>query len=76
MNLFNLVPERRTRTNGWTCYSEKSKVKIRWNFLTIRMINHWVISLPPGVLGAPLLEVFKERLNSPKPLVWPGHELK
>ena len=58
INLFSIAPEDRTRTNGW-----KSKLELRRNFLTVRTIKQWKF-LTPSVVGAPLLEVFKKRLDS------------
>ena len=41
----------------------RSSLEIRRNFLMVRTIKQWN-SLPPDVVGAPSLEVFKKRLDS------------
>ncbi|ETE57977.1 Cyclic nucleotide-gated cation channel beta-1, partial [Ophiophagus hannah] len=64
--LFSKVPEGRTRSNRWKLIKERSNLELRRNFLTGRTINPWNC-LPPEVVGASSLEVFKKRLNSPLP---------
>ena len=59
IDLFSVAPEGRTRTNGWKIVRGKSNLEIRRNFLTMRTIKQWN-SLPPNVVGAPSLEVFKK----------------
>ena len=63
IDLFSIVPEVRTRTNGWKLVRRRPNLEIRRNFLTVRTIKQWN-SLPPDVVAAPSLEVFKKRLDS------------
>ena len=63
IDLFSMAPEGRTRTKGWKVIRGRSNLEIRRNFLTVRMIQQWN-SLPPELVAAPSLEVFKKRLDS------------
>ena len=63
VKLFSKAPEGRTRSNGWKLIKERSNLELRRNFLTVRTINQWN-NLPPEVVNAPTLEVFKKRLDS------------
>uniref|UniRef100_A0A2D4PB09 Uncharacterized protein n=1 Tax=Micrurus surinamensis TaxID=129470 RepID=A0A2D4PB09_MICSU len=65
-NVFSKAPEDKTRSNGWKLNKERSKLRLRRNFLTVRTINQWTC-LSPEVLGAPTLEIFKKRLDSLAP---------
>ena len=63
VKLFSKAPGGRTRSNGWKLIKERSNLELRRNFLTVRTINLWN-SLPPEVVNAPTLEVFKKMLDS------------
>ena len=63
IDLFSIAPEGRTRTNRQKLIRGRYNLDIRRNFLTVRTIRQWN-SLPPDVVGAPLLEVLKKRLDS------------
>ena len=39
INLFSIVPEGRTRTNGWKLIRGRSNLEIRRNFLTVRTMK-------------------------------------
>ena len=63
IDLFSIIPEGRRRTNEWKLIRGRSTLEIRRNFLMVQTIKQWN-SLPPDVVGAPSLEVFKKRLDS------------
>ena len=72
INGFSMAPEGRTRTHGWKFNRGRSNLEIRRNFLRVRTVKQWS-SLPPDVVGAPSLEVFKKRLDSHLPgMLWAG----
>lgn len=63
MDLFSIMPEHRTRTNGWTFYRGRTKLGIGRNFMVMRVHEQWK-NLSPVLTGALSLEVFKQRLGS------------
>jgi len=59
---FSVVPSTRTRGNGHKLKQSTFRLKMRKNFFTLRVMEHWD-RLPRKVVDCPSLEVFKTRLE-------------
>ena len=53
-DLFSILPERRTRNNGFKLQEARFWLDIRKNFLTVRAVRQWN-QLPREVVGSPIL---------------------
>ena len=61
-NFFTLSSTTFTRGHDFKLFKSRSKLLVRSNFFTNRIINQWN-SLPPSVINAPSISVFKNRLD-------------
>ena len=59
---FTLSPIRNTRGHHMKLYKQTSKIQLRSNFFTQRIINMWN-SLPATVVSAPTVSLFKQKLE-------------
>lgn len=69
--LFKLATYRQTRGHPFKLYKERSRLNIRMNCFSNRVINTWN-ELPNNVVMAPSVNAFKGRLNQH----WRGHPAK
>ena len=62
-DLFSILPECRTQSNGLKLREAIFRLDIRKNILTVRAVQQWN-QLPREVVGSPALEAFKRQLDS------------
>ena len=69
--LFNVTVQTRTRGHSWKLAKDRSRLEIRKNFFTSRVINVWN-SLTDKVVCAPSVNAFENRLDK----LWSNHPMK
>ena len=68
---FTITDETTTRGNSLKLYKKRSRLNVRANVFSNRVVNAWN-TLPNDVVLAPSHNSFKSRLNK----FWHGHALK
>ena len=69
--LFNVTDQTRTRGHSWKLAKDRSRLEIRKNFFTSRVVNVWN-SLTDKVVCAPSVYAFENRLDN----LWSNHPIK
>ena len=60
--LFTVIPDARTRGHQYKLFKRRSRLNIRKNVFSNRVVDTWN-SLPDSVVEAPSINRFKRRLN-------------
>ena len=70
-SLFSMSSVTRTRGHNLKIFKQRCSTKLRQNFFSQRVIEHWN-ALPVSVVEAPNINIFKNRLNEH----WKNHPIK
>ena len=70
-SLFSMSSVTRTRGHNLKIFKQRCSTKLRQNFFSQRVIEHWN-ALPVAVVEAPNINIFKNRLNEH----WKNHPIK